>query len=267
MCSFPDPQTRGAKAHGRVRLDDGLEAEHAAAEQNREVTKRGGRGRVGERGNHRVMRRERARPPWGVVKDARARARAGGDWRGGGAVRGEAVAKKHCVSLGRSFECKPCETLRPGVGFSFTRARVTFSSSRPVVVATSSSWLRRKTSARGHTRARASRERVRAVVAFAKPEYDRAPRGPAQDGPRGWPGGGPHHPRRRARAREDARGPGGAHRGTTRRGKPAPFLPSNPGRPGAPGPPSVLPRPAPGAHTAHCSRLLSRRSNFPGASA
>ena len=40
-------------------------------------------------------------------------------------ARGEAVAKKHCVRVGRSFECKPCETLRPGVGFSFTRARVT----------------------------------------------------------------------------------------------------------------------------------------------
>jgi hypothetical protein len=32
-----DSETRGAEAHGRVRLDDGLEAEHAAAEQNREV--------------------------------------------------------------------------------------------------------------------------------------------------------------------------------------------------------------------------------------
>ena len=32
-------------------------------------------------------------------------------------------------------------------------------------------------------------------------------------------------------------------------------------------PPSVLPRPAPGAYTAHRSRLLPRRSNSPGASA
>ena len=31
-----DSETRGAKAHGRVRLDDGLEAEHAARVRNGE---------------------------------------------------------------------------------------------------------------------------------------------------------------------------------------------------------------------------------------
>jgi hypothetical protein len=45
------------------------------------------------------------------------------------------------------------------------------------------------------------------------------------------------------------------------------FFPRTQDGPVLPGPPSVLPRPAPGAHTAHRSRLLSRRSNFPGASA
>jgi hypothetical protein len=106
----------------------------------------------------------------------------------------------------------------------------------------------RRKPARGVSRPRASRERVRESWLSRNAPYDRAPRGPAQDGPRGWPGGGPHHPRRRARAREDARGPGGAHRGTTRRGTPERFLPSNPGRPG---PPSSSHRlPPPGAHTA-----------------
>ena len=99
----------------------------------------------------------------------------------------------------------------------------------------------RRKPARGVSRPRASRERVRESWLSRNAPYDRAPRGPAQDGPRGWPGGGPHHPRRRARAREDARGPGGAHRGTTRRGTPERFLPSNPGRPGPPSSSLLLP--------------------------
>jgi hypothetical protein len=99
----------------------------------------------------------------------------------------------------------------------------------------------RRKPARGVSRPRASRERVRESWLSRNAPYDRAPRGPAQDGPRSWPGGGPHHPRRRARAREDARGPGGAHRGTTRRGTPERFLPSNPGRPGPPSSSLLLP--------------------------
>ena len=126
-----------------------------------------------------MMRRERARPPWGVVKDARRRARGATGAEETRRARAASFAKKHCVSLGRSFECKPCETLRPGVGFSFTRARVT------VLVVTSRGCgdvfvvaPPNASALVGHSSAR-PRETSRAVaLAFrGNAKYDRAPRG------------------------------------------------------------------------------------------
>ena len=125
------------------------------------MTKRGGRGRVGERGNHRVMRRERARPPWGVVKDARRRARGGGEWRGGRAKNSRAARQSRkntvlgwvvvsSVNRVRLCDCR-CRVL--------VHARARNRSRRHVP------WLWRRLRrgsagkpARGRTRGRASRE-------------------------------------------------------------------------------------------------------------
>ena len=179
--------------------------------------------------------------------------------------RGEEESPKRCVRVGRSLKCKPSEreTLhergRSGSysGFARNRSRRHVPWwSRPRVVALP------KTSARSQSSARVAR-----TVAFAKPGMTVHPAVLRKMDPEAG----------RAVVRtipvaalvpakmlvDQAVHIVGRHAVVSPRG----FFPRTQDGPVLPGPPSVLPRPAPGAHTAHRSRLLSRRSNFPGASA